>query len=76
MSARSRLFRVAIVAAVAAMMLAITSASAPASGQKWSTARCSNTLTKWESQHAGASSKKVNGEIRQLEKKHGCVFVG
>jgi hypothetical protein len=76
MSARSGLVRIAIVAAVAAMMLAITSVSAPASGQKWSTTRCNNALTKWDNQHQGASSKKANGEIKHLEKKHGCVFVG
>ena len=75
MPARSGLVRIAIVAAVAAMMLAITSASAPASG-KWSTTRCTNALTKWDNQHQGASSKKANGEIKHLEKKHGCVFVG
>jgi hypothetical protein len=77
MPARSGLFRIAIIAiAAAALMLAITSASAPAKGSNWSTTKCNNTLAKWERQHQSASSKKLNGEVRHLEKKHGCVFVG
>jgi hypothetical protein len=62
-------------AAVAALMLAFGSASASA-GSKWSTTRCTNTLTKWDNQHPGASSKKAQGYIKHLEKAHGCVFVG
>ena len=76
MPARSGLLRIVIIAAaVAALMLALGSASAPAAS-KWSTTKCNNTLTKWERQHQGSSSKKLNGYVKQLEKKHGCVFVG
>jgi hypothetical protein len=76
MPARSGLLRIALLAAaIAALMLAVTSASAPASGS-WSTTKCVNALTKWQQQHSGASSKKINGEVRHLEKKHGCHFAG
>ena len=76
MPARSGLLRIAVIAAaVAALMLAVTSASAPASA-KWSTAKCTSTLIKWNNQHPNASSKKALGEVRHLEKKHGCVFAG
>jgi hypothetical protein len=76
MPARSGLLRIVILAAaVAALMLAVTSTSAGASGS-WSNNKCSHTLLKWQQQHPSASSKKINGEVRHLEKKHGCHFVG
>ncbi len=76
MSARSGLVRIAIVAAVAAMMLAITSAAAPASGSKWSDTKCRNHFVTWSQKHPSASAKKVNGYLHQLEKAHDCTVAG
>jgi hypothetical protein len=75
MRAKSVLPRLAAIFAVASLFLAFAVASAPASG-KWSTTKCSNTLNKWNQQHPNSSQKKLNGEIKHLEKKHGCVFAG
>jgi hypothetical protein len=73
-AAFSRLWRwLALIGVAGVLVLGLLSSAAIAMGApKWSAKKCGSALVAWEKTHPHANLKAQNGEIKALNKKHGC----